>query len=130
MTDVSCDGVLDALTKLDTDLVAPGARAALSHIQSSEDLRKLLETGLDLNSAKSDSWAHIPSISGEQALAKMGLLAWNYDFTPEPLGKKDLPKAGVIILVKDREQSDAVGRDEAVRSGLLPNNPDSEPSAD
>ncbi len=130
MTDVSCDGVLDALNKLDPDLVAPGAQAVLSHVQSSEDLRKLLETGLDLNSAKSDSWTYIPSISGEQALAKMGLLAWNYDFAPEVLGKKDLPKAGVIILVKDREQADAVGRDEAIRSGLLPTEPDSEPSPD
>ena len=60
----------------------------------------------------------------------MGLLAWNYDFAPEVLGKKDLPKAGVIILVKDREQADAVGRDEAIRSGLLPTEPDSEPSPD
>lgn len=130
MTDVSCDGVMDAINALDAEQVAPNARPALSHVQSSEDLRKLLETGLDLNLAKSDSWAYIASITGEQSLAKMGLLAWNYDFGAEALRKKDLAKAGVIVLVKDRPQSDAIGREEAVRSGILPDEADTQPSSD
>lgn len=49
----------------------------------------------------------------------MGLLAWNFAFPATALAKGDLSKAGVIILIKDRQQGDATGLEEVMRSGLV-----------
>jgi len=49
----------------------------------------------------------------------MVLLAWNYPIDTETLIKKDLTKAGIIILVKDQEESEIPGLEAVVRSGLI-----------
>ncbi len=120
MTDFGCDGVIDALTNLPEEAVAEKARKALAHIKTSGDLRKLLTNGLELKSARDDRWFQIPSLSGaNDGVPKMGLLAWNYTVPDKTLEKSDLSKAGVIILVKDRDQANVPGLNDAIRSGLV-----------
>jgi hypothetical protein len=79
----------------------------------------LFENGFDLKGARSDGWSHIASQTGGNAVPKMGLLAWNYDFPAVPLRQGDLNKAGIIILVKDRPRPGGIGLEDAIRSGLV-----------
>lgn len=120
MTEMACDGVVDALAALPEEQVAEQARKALAHVKSSPDVRRMLTKGLSLKGAKSDGWVHIPSETGaNDGVSKMGLLAWNFAFPVSPLAKGDLNKAGIIILIKDRQQGDATGLEEVIRSGLV-----------
>ena len=120
MTEMACDGVVDALAALPDEQVAEPARKALAHVKSSPDVRRMLTKGLSLKGAKSDAWAHIPSETGaNDGVSKMGLLAWNFAFPAAALAKGDLNKAGIIVLIKDRQQGDATGLEEAIRSGLV-----------
>ena len=119
MTDLSCDGVIDAFAALDPAQVAAAAHPALDHVKATPDVRQLLENGLDLKGAKPDGWFHIPSQTGGNALPKMGLLAWNFAFPIAPLHNRDLNKAGIIVLVKDRAQPGGIGLEDAIRSGLV-----------
>ncbi|WP_230482673.1 hypothetical protein [Sphingomonas sp. Leaf21] len=120
MTESGCDGVIDALANLAEETVAEKARKALGHIKTSGDLRKILTNGLDLKSARDDRWFQIQSLSGaNDGVPKMGLLAWNFAVPDQALEKGDLNKAGVIILVKDRDQANVPGLNDAIRSGLV-----------
>lgn len=120
MTDLACDGVIDALIALPEVQVAEQAQKALAHVKSSPDLRRMLTKGLSLKGAKPDGWFHIPSETGaEGGVPKMGLLAWNFAFPAATLAKGDLNKAGVIILIKDRQQGGEPGLDDVIRSGLV-----------
>lgn len=120
LTESGCDGVIDALANLPEETVAEKARKALGHIKASDDLRKLLTNGLDLKSARDDRWFQIQSLSGaNDGVPKMGLLAWNYAVPDQVLEKGDLNKAGVIILVKDRDQANVPGLNDVIRSGLV-----------
>ncbi len=120
MTDLACDGVVDALAALPEEQVAEPAQKALAHIKSSSDIRRMLTKGLSLKGAKSDGWFQIPSETGaNDGVPKMGLLAWNFAFPATPLAPSHLNKAGVIILIKDRQQADATGLEEVIRSGLV-----------
>lgn len=120
MTELACDGVVDALAALPEEQVAEPARKALAHVKSSPDVRRMLTKGLSLKGAKSDAWVHIPSETGaNDGVSKMGLLAWNFAFPAAALAKGDLNKAGIIVLIKDRQQGDATGLEEVIRSGLV-----------
>lgn len=119
MTDLSCDGVIEALAALEPEQVAAEAHPVLAHVKASADVRQLLENGLDLKGAKPDRWFHIPSPTANNALPKMGLLAWNFDFPTTPLPNSDLRKAGIIIVVKDKARPDGFGLEDALRSGLV-----------
>lgn len=131
MTDPACDGVVDALAALREDQVSEQARKALAHIKSSPDLRRTLTKGLNLKSAKSDGWYHIPSETGAtEGVPKMGLLAWNYSFPNTALVKGDLNKAGVIILVKDRPLEGSPGLEDVIRTGLVVAAQHDEPAGD
>lgn len=121
LTEPTCDGVTEALAALPDNQVAESARKALAHIKSSPDLRRMLTKGLNLKGARADAWIHIPSETGAaEGVPKMGLLAWNYAFpATTALGKGDLNKAGVIILIKDRQQPGAPGLEDVIRTGLV-----------
>jgi len=125
MTDHSCDGIIDAVATLDEAQVAGRARTAFTHVRNTPDLRHMLTSGLSLKNARDNGWFHIPSETrAENGVSKMGLLAWNYTVSTEELGNKDLSKAGIILLVKDRAEAEAPGLDEAVRSGLVQPDPE------
>lgn len=120
MTDHSCDGIIDRLAKLEENQVAEKARKAFTHVRTTSDLQHILTRGVCLKAAKDNAWSYISSETGsDNNVAKMGLLAWNYSVSEEPLASKDLTKAGVILLVKDKDDGEAPGRDAAVRSGLV-----------
>lgn len=120
MTEMACDGVVDAFIALPAEQVAEQAQKALAHVKSSPDVRRMLTKGLSLKGAKSDGWFHIPSETGAvDGVPKMGLLAWNFAFQLAPLANKDLNKAGVIILIKDRQQTGEPGLEDVIRSGLV-----------
>ncbi|WP_342629720.1 hypothetical protein AAC691_08585 [Nguyenibacter vanlangensis] len=119
LTEGGCDGVIAALEGIESGQIAERARTAFGHVTGSPDLRRMLTSGLDLRSAGSTSWFHIPSETGTtKNVPKMGLLAWNYAVPDTPLQNKDLSKAGIILLVKDLPAAQAPGLDEAMRSGL------------
>jgi hypothetical protein len=120
MTEHSCDGIIDAVAALEFAQVAERAQTAFSHVRNTPDLRHVLTNGISLKCARDSGWAHIPSETGaENGVSKMGLLAWNYTVSTKPLGNRDLSKAGIILLVKDRAEAEAPGLDAAVRSGLV-----------
>lgn len=120
MTEHSCDSVIDAYKAINGDHVATQAKKAFTHVCTSDDLRQLLTIGIDLKGAKDNGWSHIPSFTGQNMnVAKMGLLAWNFQGSNNELSKADLTKAGIIILVKDRENAETPGFDSVVRSGLI-----------
>lgn len=127
MTDDCCDSVIDAYSTIQKEHIPPKTKPLLDHLQTSDDLRKMLTDGIDLKIAKQEKWSHIPSFTQENPqIPKIGLIAWNYDKYAEPLNSKDMQKAGIIILIKDQRQQDTPGFDSAVRSGLIDSNTDSE----
>lgn len=120
LTEGACDGLIDALAALDVEQVAPSARNAFGHVTSSADLRRILTNGMSLRGVTATGWKHIPSETGQANNAPfMGLLAWNYAITADPLANKDLNKAGIILLVKDAEAPDSPGLGDAIRTGLV-----------
>jgi len=119
LTEGGCDGLSDALLALPEELVAEAARTALNHIKSSGDLTRMVSTGIDLKGVGSNAWKHLDSETGGNAVPKMGLIAWNFDFPAEPLAAKNLNKAGIAILIKDATYVGAVGLNDAIRSGAL-----------
>jgi hypothetical protein len=120
MTDLSCDAVIDAVAALEEHQIAEDARRAFTHVRTSADLLHMLTNGISLKNAKNDGWFHIQSETGrDSGVHKMGLLAWNYTVTAEPLKRNDLKYAGIILLVKDREEAEVPGYDKAVQSGLV-----------
>jgi len=120
MTEHSCDGIIDAVATLEVVQLAERAQTAFSHVRNTPDLRHMLTSGISLKCARDNGWTHIPSETGaENGVPKMGLLAWNYTVSTKPLDNRDLNKAGIILLVKDRAEAEAPGLDAAVRSGLV-----------
>jgi hypothetical protein len=102
MTEGCCDGIRQALATLREDNIAEAARTAFRHVTSTPDLRRMLESGVDLKSAGANDWSLIPSETGQASgVPKMGLLAWNYLIPDEAIKKGHLNKAGIILLVKD-----------------------------
>lgn len=115
MTEISCDGVLAALSLLDEEQVAQRARTTLRAVRSSSDLRRLMAQGLDLKGVNDKSWKDIISETG----TPLGLLAWNYAVPDGPLSNGHLSKAGVILLIRDTGSSDVPGLGDAIRFGLI-----------
>ena len=58
----------------------------------------------------------------------MGILAWNYPVTNDPLRRDILNKTGIALLIKDIETGDTPGLEAIVRSGLVA--PPAEPAAE
>lgn len=130
LTEGGCDGIVDALSLINADQVAEKAHKAFNHVASTPDLRRMLTTGLDLKSANDKSWWHIPSETGAaDGIPKMGLLAWNYDIPDHKLEKKDLNKAGIILLVKDAVTEEAPGFGAVVWTGVMERSAKQEGSA-
>ena len=120
LTEGGCDGLDHAISSVDPQMVAETARTALGHIKASGDLSRMLTAGLDLKGVGADAWFLIPSETGAaQNIPKMGLIAWNFAISPEPLHAKQLNKAGIILLLKDATAEGAVGLNDAIRSGVL-----------
>ncbi|MCW8966485.1 MAG: hypothetical protein OQK82_07355, partial [Candidatus Pacearchaeota archaeon] len=120
MTEHSCDGIIDAIAALDEDQVSNDAQQAFSHVRTTTDLRHILTSGINLKGIGKEKWSYIKSLTGvERGVPNMGLMAWNYAVTGEALKKKDLNKAGVILLVKDCAGDDVPGLDAAIRNGLI-----------
>ena len=119
-TEISCDGVLDALAGLDEREVAESARPALRHVRTSPDLRRMMARGLDLKGVNDQGWKEIASETGAACgVPKMGLLAWNYGIPDEPLNRGHLSKAGVVFVIRDAGRADIPGLGAAIRSGLI-----------
>ena len=108
ITEHSCDEVIAAFEDIQEDQISDRAKQALNHLKESDDLWTLLTEGIDLKGAKDNGWFHIPSLSNTQRVPKFGLLARNYEFGEEALANKDLAKAGVILLVRDRNQNETL----------------------
>ena len=108
MTEHGCEDVVDAVNAIDDNQVDGRAKQALSYVKSTDDLWKLLTEGINLKQAKDNKWFHLPTLSNiEGAPNFFGLLARNYPFsTEEALSTRDIGKAGIIILVKDRVQNE------------------------
>jgi hypothetical protein len=120
MTEGCVDGIHDALRELDESEIAESARKAFDHVKTSQDLRRMLSEGLDLKGVSSGDWAHIPSQTGQvSGIPKMGLIAWNYEIPEGEIPKKDLNKAGVILLVRDAPTPGNPGLEQVIRSGLV-----------
>lgn len=131
MTEGGCDGIIEAIAALDENLVAPTARTAFDHIRSTSDLRRLLSSGLDLNGVNSTNWKLVPSETGaDKNVRNMGILAWNYPVTNDPLKRDILNKTGIALLIKDIETGETPGLEAIVRSGLVasPAEPAAEPT--
>jgi len=123
MTDHCCDSLIDAYGDLDETQVADRAKQAFTHVRTSDDIRHILTTGINLKGAKDSGWSHISSLTGGEAnVPKMGLLAWNYPIGADALKRSDLVRAGIIILVKD--QAETPGFEAAMRNGLIQPEPD------
>ena len=120
MTEGCCDGIQRALAALPEESIAAAARTAFRHVRSAPDLRRMLESGVDLKSAGPNDWSLISSETGQTSgVPKMGLLAWNYLIPDEAIKKVHLNKAGIILLVKDTTGPHAPGLGDAMRSGLV-----------
>lgn len=119
MTDHCSDGVIDAVVVLEEDQVAQRSRQAFKHVCTSHDLRQLLISGISLKGVKDSEWSHISSLTDTARTPKLGLIAWNYPNSAVALDGSNLAKAGIILLVKDRMQSEAPGFNAVMRSGLV-----------
>lgn len=120
MTDHSCDSLIDAYIGLDETQVADQAKQAFTHVRTTDDVRHILTTGINLKGVNDSKWSHISSSNGaESNVRKMGLLAWNYQNCTDVLPGRDLSKAGIIILLKDQDQAEIPGFEAALRSGLI-----------
>lgn len=126
MTDHCSDNVLDTFFALEEDKIAERAKIAFSHVRTSEDLRKMLVEGIDLKNVTDSRWSYIPSFTNNPQVPKIGLIAWNFGQFANALGNKDLAKAGIIILIKDRIQDESTGFNVVVRSGLVSPDDDTE----
>lgn len=120
MTEHCCDGIIDALVLLDSTQVSEEAKKAFTHVSTTPDLRHMLTSGINLKGIGKEKWSYIKSLTGaELGVPNMGLIGWNHTVTVEALNRKDLNKAGIIILVKDLEDDQAPGLEAALRSGLV-----------
>lgn len=120
MTEVVCDGVLAALNDIDEGQVAEQARRAFLHVKSTADLRRLMIQGVDLKGVSGQGWKEISSETGAaSSVAKMGLIAWNYNVPDSPLPRHNLTKAGIVFLIRDAGHENAPGLGDAIRSGLI-----------
>lgn len=116
LTEGACDSLAAALTALQDDLVALDSRPALQLARTSAELRRKLETGLDLKSVTDTRWSAI-SIDRSGQTTPIALVSWNHD--PElEISRGDRPKAGVLLLIRDVKDEGAPGLIDLQRDGL------------
>lgn len=108
MTEGYVDGIQAALGTLEEAAIAEPARTAFGHVTRTEDLRRMLTPGYRLKEGPKNDWVEMPSLTGANAgVPKMGLIAWNYDFPDEPIDRRKLSKAGIILSIKDLATPDS-----------------------
>lgn len=107
LTEGACDGLNAALSALDSAIVAPEARPALQHARTSPELRRKLESGLDLKSIGNTKWTPV-TIDRQGQATPIALAAWNYDPALK-IARADRPKAGVLLLIRDADAAGGPG---------------------
>jgi hypothetical protein len=117
MTESACDSLFAALNDLDDEAVAGIARAPLQKARASNELRRKLESGFDLNSVGDNRWTAV-SIDSKGQPTPIALIAWNYDPTKE-IARSDRPKAGVLLLIRDAQNEGSPGFVDLQRGGLV-----------
>ncbi|MFT9297981.1 MAG: hypothetical protein ABF542_07695 [Gluconobacter sp.] len=116
LTEGACDSLLTALSGLSEEMVAPEARSSLRLARSSAELRRKLETGLDLKSVNDKRWSPI-SINRDEKPFPIALISWNYDPMREII-RSDRPKAGMLLLIRDAQDEGGPGLVDLQRDGL------------
>ena len=125
LTERGCDDLQTAVSDLDPELVAEKARKALAHIKGSSDLRRMLSIGLNLKGVGTAGWKEMDSLTGSDiGVPRMGLVAWDYAQPSIALEQRQLPKAGVMILVRTVPVEGAAVIADAVRKESLAAEPD------
>lgn len=117
LTEGACDSLNVAVHELNDQVVAAEARPALQHVRSSQELRRKLETGLDLRSVGKTRWTAI-SIDRHGQPTPIALIAWNYD-PAEAIVRGDRPKAGLLLLIRDAQNEGSPGLVDLQRDGLV-----------
>ena len=115
MTEGACDGIEDALAALEEEQIAPGARAPISHMISSGELRRTLEAGLDVSKTverlrgDKNGWSSIPANDATHDVPQLGQVAWNFTPPATAITGNEQKKSGVLISIRDANPSRAVG---------------------
>src|SRR5262249_12435358 len=90
-TEVCCDGIVEALSQIQSDQIAAAAQRAFAHVTATADLRKSLEAGLDLRKIGPTKWTELESKTGSTVGVRyMGWAAWNLEFADAPMPKEFL----------------------------------------
>lgn len=116
LTEGACDSLVAALTALQEDLVAADARSAMQQARTSAEIRRKLETGLDLKSVNESRWSPI-NIDRNGQPTPIALVSWNHNPALEVV-RGDRPKAGVLLLIRDAQDEGAPGLIDLQRDGL------------
>jgi hypothetical protein len=116
LTEGACDRLVAALIDVEDSAVAEAARTPLRLARSSAELRRKLESGLDLKGVADRGWSAI-SVDQKGQATPIALIAWNYDPTVELL-REMRPKAGVLILIRDAQAHGGPGLVDLQRNDL------------
>lgn len=115
LTEGVCDGLMEAMAALPTDMIYAESRPAFELARFSQELRHRLETGIDLKGVGDQKWAAI-SVDRNGQATPAGLIAWNLD-PAQPLSPADRRRAGVVLLMHDAQDAGAPGLLDVQRSG-------------
>ena len=117
LTEGACDNLGSAMNELADDAVAQPTQTALRLARASHELRRKLESGLDLKGVSDRGWTSI-SIDREGQPTPVALVAWNYDPSRE-VARADRAKAGVILLIRDAQNEGMPGLVDLQRDGYV-----------
>ena len=117
ITEDACDGLQDALQAIPDRQVEQNALKALKYIRDSGELRRLLLNGIELTKVSDKRWTPILPIETPGGVSHMAQIAWNFSIPDTPIGRKELLKSGVLILLKDADSQP--GLNDVIRSGVV-----------
>lgn len=117
LTEEACDSLQSAMNALSEQDIATEARSAFRHARLSHELRRKLESGLDVKNLGSKGWTPIP-IDREGQPTPVALIAWNYDPTQE-VARGDRPKAGLLLVIQDAQNEGLPSLRDLQRDGLV-----------
>jgi hypothetical protein len=117
LTEGACDSLALALNNLNDDEVAAEARPPLQLVRSSPELRRKLESGLDLKGVSNNKWTNV-SIDRQGQPTPVVLIAWNYDASKEII-RGDRMKAGLLLLISDAQHVGSPGLVDLPRDSLV-----------
>jgi hypothetical protein len=122
LTEGACDGIEDALRAIDTEHIAPGARAPIRHMVESGELRRVLELGLDVSKTvdrgANNGWSSIPAKASNHDVPQLGQVAWNFDPPAGAVTGNQQKKSGVLIKIRDANPDRAGGEAAVVAEAL------------